>query len=89
MHILGVPFPPIGELNCRDVIVEKPSIVGAQPTGKCYKILRHNHRGDLRDLIVIFHFIDGKYTIKMTFWIYTMPVHTTIYTFKLVEYDHL
>ena len=35
MRSLGIPFPPKGDLDCRDVIVEKPCIVGAQPTGKC------------------------------------------------------
>ena len=35
MRSLGIPLPPKGELDCRDVIVEKPCIVGAQPTGKC------------------------------------------------------
>ena len=31
------PSPPVRELDCRDVIVEKPSILGAKNTGKCSK----------------------------------------------------
>ena len=27
------PSPPIGDLDCRDVIIQKPCIVGAQSTG--------------------------------------------------------
>ena len=30
---LGIPSPPIGVIDCRDVIIQKPCIVGAQPSG--------------------------------------------------------
>ena len=30
---LEFPSPPIGDIDCRDVIIQKPCIVGAQPTG--------------------------------------------------------
>ena len=57
------PSLQIGGTDCRDVIVEKPCTVGAQPTGKCtkYNVMIAVGIPLPSDLIVICHFMDWRY----------------------------
>ena len=40
------PSPPIGDPDCRDVIIEKVCVVGAQPTGDYANYIGHDRHGN-------------------------------------------
>ena len=68
------PFPPIEDPDCRDVIIEKPCIVGAQPTGNYANYIASRSPRGFPDSIVIFCFRNWKCILQITSWAYTTTV---------------
>ena len=68
------PSPPIGDPAYRDVTIEKPCVVGAQPTDDYLNYRASRSPRGYPNLIVIFRFRDWECLLHTTSWIYTMTV---------------
>ena len=68
------PSPSIWDPDCRDVIIGKLCIVGAQPKGNNGNQILLRSPQVFPNLIIIFRFTDWKCILQISSWTYTMTI---------------